>query len=460
MSFQYPLSNIDEEVESVINYNCLLKPAKDQYNPNPDAIPFYKIDMDEEMAYLPLGQALNFYDSFPNDLIDYPKTNGKFKKSILTVRTDPTGKGRDQDVIVKEAKKTLKEQRTCFLALPTGWGKTMIGVYFCCFLKLKALVLCHVSLVNDQWVEEFEKSSTLKVQRLRGKKIDPKADVYVCGVRKLRSFSREQLAEIGLVIFDEAHICTITAFKESLLLLRPKYAIGMSATPKRVDGMHKVLEMYFGKKKNFIIREEVKNFTVYKYLTPYTPEIFMTIVQNRVVPDWTRIINSIAAMEERWDDIVQITQDHPNDRILILSDRTVQSMGIYNKLVALKEDVDYLIGDKKTWKKDCRILVAGFKKAGVGFNDPTLTLLIMASDTKNPMQYEGRIRTTDNIIYDLVDNYSTFNKHWDLREGWYEKRGATIEIIRHHSLPEISSDQPKKFKDENKVLVEKLTRKI
>jgi hypothetical protein len=77
------------------------------------------------------------------------------------------------------------------------------------------------------------------------------------------------------------------------------------------------------------------------------------------------------------------------------------------------------------------------KKAGVGFNDPTLTMLILATDRQDVIQFEGRIRTTNNIIYDLVDDYKTLETHWEKRAAWYERRGAVIEVIslRPHTEP-------------------------
>jgi len=44
-------------------------------------------------------------------------------------------------------------------------------------------------------------------------------------------------------------------------------------------------------------------------------------------------------------------------------------------------------------------------------------------------QYEGRIRTTDNIIYHLVDYYKPFQSHWEECEQWYSEKGAEIKVL-------------------------------
>jgi hypothetical protein len=42
---------------------------------------------------------------------------------------------------------------------------------------------------------------------------------------------------------------------------------------------------------------------------------------------------------------------------------------------------------------------------------------------------EGRIRTNNNIIYHVVDDYKTFEKHYELCKKWYLQKGATIETV-------------------------------
>ena len=111
---------------------------------------------------------------------------------------------------------------------------------------------------------------------------------------------------------------------------------------------------------------------------------------------------------------------------MLLCDRKEMATNIYDYLIEKGDSVELLIGSKKTWDKTKRVLVAGVKKGGVGLDDPSLTMLIVAADMKNVKQCEGRIRTTNNIVYDVVDDYRTLETHWGMREKWYLKRGAKI----------------------------------
>jgi hypothetical protein len=306
---------------------------------------------------------------------------------------------------------------------------TMTGTYLLCYYGYKTMILCHNDTIKEQWKEEIIKftGGKAKVQIVKGNKpFDPTADVYIIGIQKAVRLEREDVMNIGMVIIDEAHICTTTAFTKSLLKFQPMFVVGLSATPERVDGLHTLLELHFGPKKEFIKREEIKDFTVIKYKTKYKPVVSYQIVYGQATLAWTNMMTSIADIKERWIEIAEIAISEPKHKIILLCDRKEMATSIYEYLLDKGEDAELLIGTKKTWDKTKRILVAGVKKGGVGLNDPSLTMLIVAADMKNVKQCEGRIRTTNNIVYDVVDDYKTFESHWSLREKWYLKRGATI----------------------------------
>lgn len=477
MAIAIDLASITEEIKKEIFRMCLIKPSSTQFCPNPEPLYCFSVDVQENIVYLPMGIWKNFLEEFPK--YEYLRTKVYFKKDLYTLETDPKGY-RDQDLVANQVMAKLKKDNVAFIACPAGFGKTTMGNYFSCLLGMKTVVLCHIDKVNGQWVEEFEKFSSAKVQRVRGKTLDPEADVYVMGVKKASLMDRSCFYGIGLIILDEAHIATATAFTKALLKFQPKYVIGLSATPNRPDGLTKVLTMYFGNKKEFITRFETKSFTVYKVQTPYEPEISYNFFQGKTTINWTTLVNSLAYNKERQDYICSLVEKHPEHRIMILSDRKDECKSIYEKIMSKEKNVLLMTGEKLGCKfKGCskkakygvkvpircrahkisgmvdidklpttsyRVLVAGMKKAGVGFNDPTLTMLILATDKKDVIQLEGRIRTVDNIIYDLVDNNRSLENHWKIREDWYVKRGASIEIINLRSGEYQEEDKPRERK--------------
>lgn len=469
MSIILSLDSITEELRATIMRLCSIKPAKSQYNSDPDLIDCFTVC--KEGVYVPLGiwrEVLNSFPEYPEGVHLLMGPASRCTKVMYTIQTDPKGY-RDQDVVTIQAYERLVIDHFVFISASPGFGKTSCGNFLAHELGLKTLVMCHIDKVNKQWVDEFKNHSTSKVQLIKGKKgFDPTADVYVIGVLKAANMSPHDFAQagIGTVIFDEAHVATITAFSKALLKICPKYVIGLSATPERSDGMQKLLSMYFGPKKKFIHRQEVKDFIVYKKETDYKPQVNYKLLRGDAILDWTSLINSLAYDTNRQIDIANIALGHPEHRIMILSDRIGECVGIYNHiystLAAIQGNFSVIDGepqegyrsvylmDETNAKDDIKkiqthqILIAGRKRAGIGFDDPTRTMLILCTDCRDVRQNEGRIRTTNNIVYDIVDNFSTLESHWLLRSKWYEKRGATIEIISRTTPTDLPNSAKRK----------------
>ena len=431
MSVAIDFDDIDKSVREKSKKSLILKPRKSNFDPNPAPIKLFAKNSKERAVYVPLGRYKDYFNKFPHNASDYTRTELDFCGDLYTAKTDPSGRGRDQTIVIKEAIQKLKETQTTFLACYTGFGKTASAVSLMCHFKLKTAVMCHLDVVKGQWPDEISlfTGGKAKVQIVRGKKpLDPDADVYIIGITKAATIPRSELVDIGMVIYDEAHLCTKKACSVTLLRFQPMYLVGLSATPDRADGLQKLLYCYFGPKRNFIFRHETKDFTVIKYLTRYTMERKLRVFRGRVRPDWIKMLGELARNKDRHAEIGDIAISHPEHKIIILCDRQITSKSIFKYLVERGEDVELFVGTKKKWDKSKRILVVGIKKGGVGLNDPDLTMEILEADVKDVRQYEGRIRTTNNLVYDIVDHNTTCENHWEKREIWYTKKGATITI--------------------------------
>lgn len=382
--------------------------------------------------------------TFPYRKEEYTPINLTFTFDLLTAETDPMKRGRDQDVLVRQALERLHEKHSVFIAAFTGFGKTSTAIYMMCALGLKVGLLCHNDTLKGQWKEEILRftNGKAKVQIVgsgASSKLDPDADVYIIGVMKAANMHPDDLIDIGTVIIDEAHICSEKAFTNSLLRFRPMYLIGLSATPDRKDGLDGLLDFFFGPPSDFVVRTEVKKFTVFKYKTKWCPEPSYTTVRGEEVINWSKFISDLACIEERWKEIANIAISHPNHKIMILCDRQEMAKKMYHYFESVGESSELLIGTKKTWDKSKRILVAGVKKGGTALNDPSLNLLIIAADTQDVRQMEGRIRQTENVVYVVIDNYRAFERHWAKQKKWFLQRGASIYDVKntqesHHIL--------------------------
>jgi hypothetical protein len=455
MSIIISLDDVDEELKLDFSQKLTIREKKTDFNQFPQIHYCYEISLLRNELYIPIGVWKNYFDKFPTSKKRFPSIDVTCKLDLLTIDTDPMERNRDQDVVFKEGYEKLIKDHYLFLDLHTGFGKTSLGIYFTCVLKLKTCIVCHIDNVNSQWQEGYEKNvEGIRVQKLKNKKyLDPSADVYIVGIEKASHFSKEDFKDIGLVIFDESHVSTKKAIK-ALLLFNPYYIIGMSATPIRNDGLQKVFNFYFGSTSAFIKRFEVKDFTVIKYNTLFKPTINYRYFNHKSIFDKTTFVNSLACIPERHQVAVNICLKHlklnSEEKIMIACPRVCEIEGIVNLLEQnnIKYDTFYGEKEKKNIIPDFQVLVAGIKKCGTGTDIPGLTMMILMEDSPNVTQLEGRVRVKNNILYDIVDNSPINENNFKKREIWYKKRGAVIKYDgteAYLNSLKIKQEKPKRF---------------
>ena len=81
-------------------------------------------------------------------------------------------------------------------------------------------------------------------------------------------------------------------------------------------------------------------------------------------------------------------------------------------------------------------MVSTYSKAGVGFDNPKLDMLIVAGDVEEMFeQYLGRVfRRMDTvpIIIDIVDKFHVFDKHFQTRMLTYLQSGGDIKNFNEY----------------------------
>lgn len=227
-----------------------------------------------------------------------------------------------------------------------------------------------------------------------------------------------------MVIVDEAHLVTAFVFTELMFIFRPIYLLGMSATPDRKDGQHVAFDLFFGE--TIIKRKESKPFKVYKIQTGITPPDKKRYYKGKMVIDMTSMHTWLSENEKRNNMIIRLVKKNLKHKILILCGRVQQCNNLYEAFIKEGITTDILVGNKKDYDQSVNVLVGGIKKAGIGFNDPTRTMMILSMDVSDVRQSEGRLRQINGTIFDFVDDHYVLNNHWKKRRKWYIERGATI----------------------------------
>jgi superfamily II DNA or RNA helicase len=131
------------------------------------------------------------------------------------------------------------------LELPTGSGKTVIGIAAIEALGLPTLVVVPTIDLLEQWRRELEQEFDVEVGQLGG------GEQHVAGVTVSTYDSAYLRAgelgdEFGLVVFDEVHHLGGEGYRDIARLLAAPARMGLTATFERPDGAHEVVEDLVG----------------------------------------------------------------------------------------------------------------------------------------------------------------------------------------------------------------------
>lgn len=428
MSIQVPKSSITDDFKTLIRKKCNVTPYSNSFNRNPDNIALYDSHTKGQVA-IPLSMWHEFYTTFPN--MNCNRMN-EYKELVQPLNES----NRDQQYIIDYALTTLLKHHTILLSLYTGFGKTITAIIIAHRLRLKTLILCHISRVKMQWIDAIHKvlGNDVKVQHIeKGNTLNKDADFYICGIIKSKNIDAEQYNGIGTVIVDECHqICTDT-FSISLLRIHPRYSIGLSATPNRTDGLHKILRLFFYYNKHQLVHRDIqKQFTVYKVMTGITPTI--QYLYNGSL-NWSVYFNSLAYNKDRQRIIADILMRNQEYKILVLGQRVDELRAISEIVNDESNQVTELyVRNMKKWNNDVDVLFGTMYKIGVGFDDSSYNQLFIITPFSKITQYEGRMRGNNYIVYDFVDAGDTSEALWRKRLAHYTKKGATIIVQEVNSI--------------------------
>jgi superfamily II DNA or RNA helicase len=134
------------------------------------------------------------------------------------------------------------------IVIPTGYGKTVTALWLIVKLKYKALVLVNSNMLLKQWINRIKNhvaGINIGIIQKDTCNIDG-YDIVVGMIQSFRLRKYEHLDKFGTVIFDECHHAPAKTFSNTIFKLSPRFLIGLSAEPKRKDGLFYVLKWIMG----------------------------------------------------------------------------------------------------------------------------------------------------------------------------------------------------------------------
>lgn len=288
------------------------------------------------------------------------------------------------------------------------------------------------------------------VARLTEANIDcnPKAETieYDCTLCMIQTICRQDFpakafSDYGFTIFDECHHLGAQHFSKALLKIQTKNMLGLSATPKREDGLTKVFEWFIGEPVYWEkIREPDASVIVQPVFVTSKDAAYVDIPVNwRQEPIMGKLLTNVVECEERTQQISEMIKEICKDerrRVLVLSERISHLSAIEVLIEGIT--TGYYIGGMKEEEREAgaataQVLLATYAMASEAMNIKTLNCVVLASPRKNVEQSTGRIlrvqankRVVAPLIIDIVDVHGVYRSQWRKRYIYYRKCKYTI----------------------------------
>jgi superfamily II DNA or RNA helicase len=313
------------------------------------------------------------------------------------------------------------------------------------------LVLVHKEFLADQWSSELRALVPgIRIGRIQGDKFDVGEgfDVSIAMIQTVcsRAYPPDTFARFGFALFDEVHHLAAEHFSQTLQRIQCRAMLGLTATPKRADGLSKVFAWFLGPICYEINRRPADATVGVRVVRYESADSAYTNVPHNWKGEIIRphLINKIAEYTPRTVLLVEwllpCLRESADRKLLILSDRrehltAFEGLFRHNGI----SSVAYYVGGMKQKDLDksteAQVILGTFAMASEGMNIPTLNAVLLATPKSSIEQSVGRIlrikpedRTIQPLIFDVLDAaFVEFMGQWNRRRKFYKDCGYTIQ---------------------------------
>lgn len=344
------------------------------------------------------------------------------------------------------------------IVMPCGSGKTQTGLALINKIGGRTLWLTHT---QDLLNQSMNRAKTLFGCRdgygtITGGKVNIGDGITFATVQTMAKIDLQQYKDMwDVIIVDECHKAVgsptrMMQFYTVLSNLSCRYKYGLTATPKRADGLERSMFALLGDVFYEVTRETVADTTcsiiVRRVETGYVPDYDKILLGDGTI-NYASLVDDLTKNKERLKKVKEILDRLPTgESIMVLGSRVdylktlcdmysgksicLSGMGASK---AAKAERKQALMDLNSGKIDC--LFATYKLAKEGLDVPNLRYLILATPEKDEttiIQSVGRVGRKAagkdyGTVIDLVDSNFGMYKGWaKKRNGFYKKIEAEV----------------------------------
>ncbi len=390
-------------------------------------------DLNERYIILPrglYGKLLGFFKKYRVKIVmEDKRLNSKIpaQKLHLKLRYEQN----------KALEEILKNDYSLLIA-PPGFGKTAVAAAVVSKRSVNTLVLVHKTILLEQWAKRLSEYFEIDIKSIgilgKGKKkLNGRLDVATLQSLKNRA---ELIENYSQIIIDESHHMPAVSFEIPLKRFRGKYVLGLSATPKRKDGMEAIMYLQCGSIAHEATRKNTLKHTLKTISTSY----------DTFYDHFGMMLSEMMEDEVRNRLILDEIMRYSTRKILILSERIEHLNILWHLLQAKGIEAVLLHGGLKTKEKriqfikteNASIILSTSSYIGEGIDIGHLDTIVFTMPISYPeriIQYLGRIgrKGQQCLAIDFIDSEvpmlkSSFSK----RMKGYKKMGYVLSPV--HSL--------------------------
>jgi superfamily II DNA or RNA helicase len=359
----------------------------------------------------------------------------------------------------RDAVKSALKHKNGIIVMPCGAGKTQTALEIISVLGKKTLWLTHTQDLLNQSMNRAKSVLNCHVNTygtITGGKVNIGSGITFATVQTLSKIDLRQYTNTwDVVIVDECHKAVgsptkVMQFYKVLSNLSCRYKFGITATPKRADGLEVSMFALLGDIIHEVSREEVADTTcevrVKTIQTRYMPDISMALAGDGTI-NYAGLVEDLIHNQNRFEVVMRVLMDIPYGQpVIVLANRVeylqklceeykerqigeaicLSTMG---NTKSAKQARKQALGSLNDGELDC--IFATYQLAKEGLDVPNLRYVVFATPEKDEttvMQAAGRVgRKADGKEYgtviDFVDDFGMYKGWAKKRINYYKKLG-------------------------------------